>query len=61
MQLAALDDRPIEHVEHHLAQRLGPVDADEHRAGDVQAPLPQVHQQTTSVAFSVEPSTSASG
>ena len=45
MQLAALDDRVIEHVDHRLAQRLGPVDADQHRAGDVQAPLPQVHQQ----------------
>ena len=45
VQLAALDHRMVEHVDHGLAQRLGPVDADQHRAGHVQAPLPQVHQQ----------------
>ena len=42
VQLAALDHRVIEHVDHGLAQRLGPVDPDQHRAGHVQAPLPQV-------------------
>ena len=45
VQLAALDHRVIEHVDHGLAQRLGPVDPDQHRAGHVQAPLPQAHQQ----------------
>ena len=45
VQLTALDHRVIEHIEHRRAQRLGPVDPDEHRTGDVQAPLPQVHQQ----------------
>jgi hypothetical protein len=39
MQLAALDHRVIEHALHRFAQRLGPVDAHQHRAGDVQAPL----------------------
>ena len=41
VQLAAMDHRVVEHVEHRLAQRLGPVEADQDRAGDVQAPLPQ--------------------
>jgi len=45
VELAALDDRAIKHVEHRLAQRLGPVDADQHRAGHIQAPPTQVHQQ----------------
>ena len=45
MQLAALDHRVVEHVEHGLAQRLGPVEADQHRAGHVQTPLTQVYQQ----------------
>jgi hypothetical protein len=45
VQLTALDHRTVEHVEHRLTQRLGPVDPDEHRASDVQAPLPQAHQQ----------------
>src|SRR5258705_11174691 len=45
VQLAALDHRVIEHVDHGLAQRLGPVDPDEHRAGHVQAPFTQVPQQ----------------
>ena len=45
VQLAALDHRAVEHVEDGLAQRLGPVEAHQHRAGDVQAPLTQVDQQ----------------
>ncbi len=45
VQLAALDHRVVEHVDHGLAQRLGPVDSDEHRAGHVQTPFTQAHQQ----------------
>ena len=62
VQLVALDDRVIEHVDDCLAQRLGAVEADQHRTGDIQAPLTQIHQQVvTNVAVSVEPSTNASG
>jgi hypothetical protein len=45
MQLAALDHRVIEHIEHRLAQRLGAVQADQHRADHVQTPLPQADEQ----------------
>jgi len=64
VELAALDDGLVEHVQHRAAQRLGPVQHRQDRAGDIQAALP--HRRSTSrpvasVVFSVDPSTSASG
>ena len=45
MQLAALDDRAVEHVDRSPAQGLGPIKAHQHRAGHVQTPLTQADQQ----------------
>jgi len=39
VQLTALDHRMVEDVDHGLAQRLRPVDADQDRPGRVQAAL----------------------
>src|SRR5258708_3967116 len=38
VELTTLDDRVVEHVDDGLAQRLGAVQAPQHRAGDAQAP-----------------------
>jgi hypothetical protein len=45
MQLASLDHRVVKHADDCLAQRLGTVQTDQHRAGYVQAAFPQIHQQ----------------
>ena len=47
MELAALDDRVVEHVADGAAQRLGTVNHHQDGTGDVQAPLPQPRQQVT--------------
>jgi hypothetical protein len=47
VELAALDHRVVEHVVHRAAQRLGAVDHDQDRAGDVQAALAQPDDQVT--------------
>ena len=47
VELAALDDRVVEHVEHRAAQRLGAVDHHQDRPGDLKATLAQPHQQVT--------------
>jgi hypothetical protein len=62
VELAALDDRMVEHVQHGAVERLGAVDHHQDRPSDLQATLPQPHQQVThTVAFSVAPSARASG
>ena len=62
VELATLDHRMVEHVDDRLAQRLGPVDADQDRAGDVQAALAQAHQQLGDQGGVLgDPSTKASG
>ena len=37
----------VEHVQHGAAQRLGAIDHDQDRAGDLQAPLTQPDQQVS--------------
>jgi hypothetical protein len=45
VELAALDDRMVEHVLDRAAQRLGAVDHDQDRPGDVQPAVAQPDQQ----------------
>jgi hypothetical protein len=47
MELAALNDRVVEHVGDRTPQGLGAVDYDQPRPGGVQATLTQVGQQLT--------------
>jgi hypothetical protein len=45
VELAALDDRVVEHLGHRAAQRLGAVDHHQDRPGSVQAAVAQPGQQ----------------
>jgi hypothetical protein len=45
VELAALDDRVVEHVGDRAAQRLGAVDHDQDRPSGVQATVAQPSQQ----------------
>jgi hypothetical protein len=47
VELAALDHRVVEHLEHHAAQRLGAVDHHQDRPGHLQPTLAQPDQQVT--------------
>jgi hypothetical protein len=47
VELAALDDGVVEHLGDGAARRLGVVDHDQDRPGDLQPRLPQADQQVT--------------
>jgi hypothetical protein len=47
VELAALDDRVVEHLGYGAAERLGAVDHHQDRSRDLQATLPQPNQQVT--------------